>query len=287
MPSEAFYEQKVAEGDKYYMSVCLDHFNQRLRVDDYRGNIHKISMVIMSLSAEYAYSKAIVYARREHVHDFVEAGFLLEAIIEGYFNGSHAYALTKYFEQGRKKSDKWIKEDNTLHQVLKLKKLTTLNPFPEDYVMRKATLSDVDQLASLYGEVFQIYPTPLNNPSYIEKIMNDSSIFFLIEKEGKIVSAASATVNSQYCNAEITDCATLPEHREHGLMKHIMLELEQELIKQKVFSAYSIARALSYGMNAALYQLHYKYKGRMTNNCYIYDKMEDMNVWVKDLSVDG
>jgi beta-lysine N6-acetyltransferase len=284
MASEAFYEQKVIEGQLYSMNVCLDHFNQRLRVDDYRGNIKQICESISEISTQHAYSKSIVYARREHVHDFVERGFLLEAILEGYFNGSNGYALTKYFEPVRKKSDKWIKEDETLQQVLQQQKLSTESPLPDGYLLRKASSKDSTRLAELYSAVFQIYPTPLNESNYINTIMENGSVFYLIEKKGELVSAASATVNDVYYNAEITDCATLPEHRSYGLMKHIIIELEKELIKKKVFCAYSIARALSYGMNAVLCHLDYKYKGRMTNNCYIFDKLEDMNVWVKDLS---
>ena len=37
-------------------------------------------------------------------------------------------------------------------------------------------------------------------------------------------------------------------------------------------------------MNLAFHQLGYTYTGRLANNCYIFDKLEDMNIWVKDLS---
>jgi beta-lysine N6-acetyltransferase len=67
-------------------------------------------------------------------------------------------------------------------------------------------------------------------------------------------------------------------------MKRLLTQLEKELVKNGIYCAYSIARALSYGMNKSFYQLGYSYTGRLTNNCYIFDKIEDMNVWVKDLS---
>jgi putative beta-lysine N-acetyltransferase len=102
--------------------------------------------------------------------------------------------------------------------------------------------------------------------------------------QGKIVSAASAEINSFYKNAELTDCATLAEHRKFGLMKMILQELEKDLKNNGIFCAYSIARALSFGMNAALFQLGYSYRGRFMNNCYIYDKLENMNMWVKNLA---
>lgn len=132
--------------------------------------------------------------------------------------------------------------------------------------------------------MFQIYPTPLHDPEYVKKTLMEGTIYYVYFYQGKIVSAASAEVNSFYKNAELTDCATLPEHRKYGLMKIILRELEGELKRQGIFCAYSIARSLSFGMNAVLYQLGYKYRGRLMNNCYIYDKLENMNMWVKNLA---
>jgi len=68
------------------------------------------------------------------------------------------------------------------------------------------------------------------------------------------------------------------------LDKEELEKLEEELKRKGIFCSYSIARAQSFGMNAVLYQLGYTYRGRLINNCYIYDKLENMNMWVKDLS---
>jgi beta-lysine N6-acetyltransferase len=114
--------------------------------------------------------------------------------------------------------------------------------------------------------------------------MDDGTIFLYIEDNGEIISSASAEINIRYHNAELTDCATLPQHRKGGYMKHLLSGLEEQLKAEHIYCAYTIARALSYGMNAAFYQLGYDYQGRLANNCYIFDKMEDMNVWMKDLS---
>jgi beta-lysine N6-acetyltransferase len=114
--------------------------------------------------------------------------------------------------------------------------------------------------------------------------MQDGTIYYAYFHQGEIVSAASAEINDFYKNAELTDCATLPEHRKYGLMKMILQELEVELKRRGVFCVYSIARSLSFGMNAVLYQLGYAYRGRLMNNVYIYDKLENMNMWVKNLS---
>ena len=150
--------------------------------------------------------------------------------------------------------------------------------------MKKVEESDAEKLAALYRTVFQIYPTPLHNPDYIKETIKDGTIYYSFYCDGMIVSAASAEVNRVYRNAELTDCATLPDHRKHGLMKILLKKLEQELYNQGIYCSYSIARALSFGMNAVLHQLGYVYRGRLKNNVYIFDKLENMNVWVKNLA---
>ena len=71
--------------------------------------------------------------------------------------------------------------------------------------------------------------------------MAEGTIYYVFFYQGKIVSAASAEVNTFYKNAELTDCATLKEHRKYGLMKIILQELERELTEQGIYCAYSIA----------------------------------------------
>ncbi len=150
--------------------------------------------------------------------------------------------------------------------------------------MRKATEDDAEQLANVFGRVFEIYPTPLNQVDYVKQTMKEDTIYYVYELEGKIVSTASAEMNVKEGNAELTNCATLPEYRKHGFMKSLLVQLEEELRDRAIFCSYTIARSLSFGMNAAFHQLGYTYTGRLANNCYIFDKLEDMNVWVKDLS---
>jgi putative beta-lysine N-acetyltransferase len=192
--------------------------------------------------------------------------------------------MCKYYSNTRRNSEYWLKEDIILNDVLLLSQQNISTQLPKEYTMRVANNQDAKDLADLYGEVFQVYPTPMDSPEYVLEIINSGTLFCIIEHEDKIVSAASADVNTSYNNAELTDCATLPEHRKFGLMKHLIDHLEKELFQRNIYCAYSIARSLSFGMNAVFHQKGYDYKGRLANNCKIFDKYEDMNIWVKDLS---
>lgn len=279
------YEHRVELGELFTANVYVDYVNQRIRVDDYRGHLMGIMDRIFEMAQENQFTKIFVKARKEHWQTFLSCGYMLEGIFKGYFNGSDAYSMALYLSEERRNSSYWMEEDQILRQILSISNRKSDKALPDAYEMRMASVQDAKALAELYGEVFKVYPTPMNEEKYIQKVMEEGTIFYVIESAGKIVSSASAEVNELYHNAEMTDCATLPEHRKHGFMKILIQSLEEELRKRNIYCAYSLSRALSFGMNAVFHQLGYEYTGRLGNNCYIFDKIEDMNLWTKDLAV--
>ncbi|MGE7183936.1 putative beta-lysine N-acetyltransferase [Peribacillus sp. NPDC006672] len=279
-----FFTQ-VETGECYTMELYHDHANQRLRMDDYRGDIKKAIARALVIAKEQGFTKVILKARNEDLSVALGQGFMLEGILSRYFKGNDAYSMAFYLTDERRTSDFWVKEDKIIQDVSGISRLVEMQQIPENYILRFAAEEDAQELANLYGEIFETYPTPMNDERYIKKVMEEGTIFSVIEYEGSIVSAASAEVNEMYHNAELTDCATIPHHRKHGFMKVLLSELEQELIRKNIYCSYSLARSLSMGMNAVFHQLGYEYGGRLTKNCNIWDKYEDMNIWGKDLSV--
>ncbi|CAG9608174.1 putative beta-lysine N-acetyltransferase [Pseudoneobacillus rhizosphaerae] len=268
----------------FWLLVYDDPFNKRIRIDDYYGGIAPVIDYVENLMKEKKREKLIIKVRSEHFKEFLERGFTCEAIIDHYYLGSTMYFFTKYFDQKRNQNDHWITEDQILGSINGMEISTdTLQP-PNEYHLKKVDATDAEKLALLYQTVFKIYPTPLHDSEYIKETIEDGTIYYAFYCNGAIVSAASAEVNRMYRNAELTDCATLTEHRKHGLMKILLKKLELELFDQGIYCSYSIARSLSFGMNAVLHQLGYRYRGRLKNNVFIYDKLENMNVWVKNLA---
>ncbi|WP_242142879.1 MULTISPECIES: putative beta-lysine N-acetyltransferase [unclassified Bacillus cereus group] len=277
------YYESFKEQTKYYtVEGVLDYFNKRVRVDHYTGNVEYVRQTVEELAKKHAFTKCIIKGKGEHVSAWLSFGFLLEATIPHYFQGHDAYFLVKYLQDERRNSIEWENEDQILNGVREKKGIDKQVPNP--FTLRKATEDDAEQLANVFGRVFEIYPTPLNQVDYVKQTMKEDTIYYVYELEGKIVSTASAEMNVKEGNAELTNCATLPEYRKHGFMKSLLVQLEEELRDRAIFCSYTIARSLSFGMNAAFHQLGYTYTGRLANNCYIFDKLEDMNVWVKDLS---
>ncbi|KON70667.1 putative beta-lysine N-acetyltransferase [Peribacillus butanolivorans] len=275
---------RIETGECFTMELYLDHANHRLRIDDYRGNIKKAITRALVIAQEHGFTKVILKARQEDLSATWVHGFMLEGILSKYFNGNDAYCMALYLTNERRTSDYWMKEDKILQDVIDIPRIIEKQQLPENYTLRFAEIEDALELANLYGAIFETYPTPMNDEGYIKKVMEEGTIFSVIEYEGSIVSAASAEVNEMYHNAELTDCATIPHHRKHGFMKVLISALEQELIKKNIYCSYSLARSLSMGMNAVFHQLGYEYGGRFTKNCNIWDKYEDMNIWGKDLS---
>ncbi|MBO1580011.1 putative beta-lysine N-acetyltransferase [Bacillus sp. XF8] len=277
-----YYESFKEQTNHYTVEGALDYFNKRIRVDHYTGNVESLMHKIEELAEKHSFTKCIIKGKGEHVSAWLSFGFLLEATIPHYFQGHDAYFLVKYRDDERRNSIQWIDEDHIINGVRE--KEVKEKQIPEKFVLRKATEADAEELAGVFGKVFEIYPTPLNEADYIIKTMKEDTIYYVYESEGRIISTASAEMNVKEGNAELTNCATLPEYRKHGFMKSLLIKLEEELQERAIFCSYTIARSLSFGMNAAFHQLGYKYTGRLANNCYIFDKLEDMNVWVKDLS---
>ena len=80
-------------------------------------------------------------------------------------------------------------------------------------------------------------------------------------------------------NAEVTDFATLPEHRGKRLATHLLWHMERSLKAHGFITAYSIARALSAGMNVTFARMGYRFGGTLINNTDINGRIESMNVW--------
>lgn len=270
---------REVKNDTAQLSVYADEFNKRIRIDDYNGELPDVLTLIKQEIQDWT-EKLIVKSRSNDLPFFISQGFTNEGFIRKYFSGADMYFVTMYFSAGREQSKKWHEEQSIITQILKVDNDGATQNLKD---IKIASHDEVDELANLYGEVFQVYPAPLNKPEYVKKTMDEGTLYVYIREEDKIVSAASAELNRKHGNAELTDCASLERVQGKGHMKKLLFKLEQELKTQGILCLYSLARAESYGMNKAFFQLGYTYGGRLINNCFIYSGLEDMNVWYKNM----
>ena len=270
------------QGEGFRLKIYLDLFNERIRVINYDAkDTQALVQCIDYLASNNNFGKVFLKAKPDEWERLLPHGFVLEGIFKYYFNGEHAYCLSKFYTQERRVSLMFDTETEIMETVAGIEPVSELPSLSPEFELREAVPADIPEICALYNKVFKTYPVPLNQPQYVELLMDKDYLFMVITHDGKIISCASADINYEFSNAEITDCASMPEYRGRGLMLAVIAALELEVKSKGIECLYSIARALSPGMNTVFKKLGYTYTGRLVNNCNIFGKFEDMNLWVK------
>jgi len=275
---------KIVETDHEgnFVEISIDSTNERLKVLDYEvQDWKKVISYLDEAAARNHSGKILLYIRRPDDYPLENFGYVREGVIPAFFRGDDALCYSRFTDYVRSQSTNYEQEEELLKKIIKEKDREGKIELPAGYVVCKIRKEHVDDLVKLYRKIFSSYPSPLLNPEYVQKVMQTHVTFYGVFAGDSLVSAASAELDEQNRNAEITDCATLLEHRGKGLLSNLIKLLEKEMCLQKMGILYSLARAGSYGMNAALYRLGYEYMGRFINNCHIGGRYEDMNLWAK------
>lgn len=264
--------------------LVIDRQNKRVKLHLYKQeDIDELDALLRELAQEADASKLIVYGKQADVSKWVSLGYRHEGTIDGFFRGENAYMLASYTCSERQTSTAPELAEDVL--ALSLSKMApgTAKPLPSGYSMREAVPGDAKELAQLYARVFATYPTPMDDPIYIQKTMQEGTRYMVVEHQGMIACASSAEVTERFGSAEMTDCATHPDHAGKGLLQPLFAALEQKMEVAGIYYLYTLTRAQSAGMNVTAAKMGYEYRGRLINNCTIFTGYEDMNIWVKPL----
>jgi len=152
---------------------------------------------------------------------------------------------------------------------------------------RRLLAEDATAMTAVYREVFATYPFPIHDAGYLRETMASHVIYLGIFSGSRLVAIASAELDRKGQNAEMTDFATLPDQRGKGLANHLLAELEKVALQEGITTAYTIARAYSFGMNITFAKNSYEFAGTLTRNTQISGNLESMNVWYKTLGAAG
>lgn len=262
------------------VNVFVDYTNKRLKILEYSQISEDIIMAIVNFAENECLGKVISNCRIKNLNYFRNCSFKVEGVINGFFNGEDSFCVSNFIDNKREISINQEEEDRLIQKcVFENKKHTPMKS--NQYIIRTALLSDIPQMIKLFSNVFETYPSPVYCSDYLQKVMKDQILFKVAIENDKIISIASADMDKCNMNAEITDCATYPEHRGRGILSNLISDLEQELRQNDFKALYSLSRAINPGINKALANLNYKHSGRLVNNCHICGNFEDMNIWVK------
>lgn len=262
------------------VKVYVDYVNSSLKIVNFNSISTQTLRRIIYFASKQHLGKVICNCGIEYFENFVMAGFTLEGKIDSYFKGKDAFCMSYFISKNRKLSKSCAKEEFYLKQCSE-KNDTFLFDGHSKYCIRDAKESDIKGIIELFYNVFSMYPSPMYDEECIKQTMKEKILYKVALDKDRIISVASADMDSNNLNAEITNCATYPQYRGKGILSNIIYSLESELKKREFITLYSISRATNPGINYAFSKNGYKYRGRLINNCNICGAFEDMNIWTK------
>ena len=264
-------------------------FNDRIyliKIPESSGDSEVNNLVdkLTGLAKDRNYNKIFAKVRKRHADPFLEAGFAEEGSIPQFYNGKEtASFLGWYLDDARRKED----DPAALDEIISTAKQRQL---PASEVSTEVTEkifrldpNHLDRMAEIYRQVFPTYPFPIHEPDYLLKTMQSHVAYFGIEREDQLVSLASAEMDTDSQNVEMTDFATLPDYRGNGFATQLLAKMEEFVRTEGIKTAYTIARSASFGMNIAFAKNGYDFAGRLINNTNISGQIESMNLWYKPM----
>jgi putative beta-lysine N-acetyltransferase len=260
--------------------------NDRIYIMKYHEQDEKeLFIEVDRLMEKEQYGKIIAKIPKESQHVFINEGFSREAIIPEFFGATKdCVFMSKYNDLGRKNLENMSELSDVLSTALEKKKEGELTLVPLRGEVIQLKKEDTAQMARVYKQVFETYPFPIFDPEYLAQTMAENIIYFGIRVDGVLVSISSAETDPSNKNAEMTDFATLPRCRGNKYALVLLDYMEKELRKKDYHVLYTIARAVSFGMNITFSKANYTYSGRLINNTNISGNIESMNIWYKHIN---
>lgn len=239
---------------------------------------------IHNLAMNESYGKIFCKVPGSAAPIFVSQGFIIEAIIPGYYNlNEDAFFVSKFLNSDRLLN---IEKDKLFNLSALLSENRERNisfSLPSSDRLVRLNSQQAEEISELFKKVFDSYPFPVFDPEYIRQTMESHVQYFGIQRKKRLIALASAEIDKDGKNAEMTDFATLPEYRGNNLSVSILSEMEKEMQKQQITTLYTIARLNSIPMTKTFLKLNYTYAGTLIKNTNIAGKIESMNVLFKHL----
>lgn len=257
--------------------------NQRIYLmkvngQDLPGLIFKMDV----LAKKNGYTKIFAKVPLQVKPMFTEFGYVQEAAIDGFYHGEvDAVFLCKYLNPERAVAPNKDEIDAILTLAAKKTNTPPTVPVEDDIVIRPSGPDDVETMAQIYRKVFESYPFPIHDPAYLRQTMKTHVQYFCAEQGGHVIAVSSSEMDADSENVEMTDFATLPEHRGKSVAVRLLRYMEQHMRKGGMKTFYTIARAASAGMNITFVRCGYEYGGTLINNTNICGTIESMNIWYK------
>ncbi len=273
--------EKFGEGSVIQHGISNNRvYLMKLESSDFPGIIEYIN----DLAITNSYTKIFCKVPHWATPAFISNGFMVEAHIPFFYDDKDdVFFMSKFLNSDRIMKFEHEKLEGLTKHLLNANENRTSAKLKPGFVIRSFTADRADEICGLYKQVFDSYPFPIFDPDFIRKTMKDDVQYYGVEKDGNLVALASADVDREERNAEMTDFATLPDYRGNNLAVILLREMETEMQQQDITTLYTIARLNSTAMNKTFLKLNYRYAGTLIKNTDIAGKIESMNVYYKHI----
>ena len=271
----------------------LDYKGSIIQHGSYNDRIYLIKLApmpsdnypyeLINLAEKNKYSKIFTKVPESHAQMFFDAGFLEEARIPAFYSGKETAVFLGFYLNSERSIEADLDKIEEIIGLALAKENEDLYKTNCDQIVRACDEGYIEALVNIYKDIFVTYPFPIHDPDYILETMKSNVDYFGIESGGKLVAVSSAEMDQQASTVEMTDFATLRDYRGNGYAKYLLAKMEQQMKIKKIKTAYTIARAMSPGMNITFSKAGYQFGGRLKNNTNISGKIESMNIWYKTL----
>ncbi len=261
--------------------------NDRVYVMKVAGPPDEAAVNALELARREGYGKVFAKVPESGARAFQTLGYRQEAFIPKYFRTGENCQFMSYF------LDPPRERERTQESVLVLRAALTAASKEADYdrttlaLIRTCTPDDARAMARLYGQTFSTYPFPINVPEYIVEAMAENVTYSGIWYQGEPLALSAAERDRDNVAVEMTDFVVAPTVRGRGLAWALLEHMENTMRAEGIRTAFTIARAVSYGMNITFARQGYSYGGRLVNNTSICGHIESMNVWHKTLGAES
>lgn len=258
-----------------------DEFSDRLRCDHPTVPCGEVlAEALIETAGELGRGRIVVLGHERLEPGLTAAGFAVEARIPGFYQGEAACTVAGLALRPDRAELANPLEVQRVHDLIGEGPRSGRQEIAETM---RATTADADDIARLIAETFDEYPTPSGHPGYVAGQIEDGTPFRLVRSGDDVVACASADLCVEARTAELTDCATRPDHRGRGLMQAVLGDLMEDLRAMDYPTAFTLARARIPGVNLAFERLGFALRGTMTQSCRIGGGLEDMHVWSRAL----
>ena len=238
---------------------------------------------LSELALTKGYSKAIAKIPEVMLAPFKAQSFEEEARVpDMYAHNGDGVFVARYFTPERRDEPLGANHER-IRTFAQKKAHEPCKDLPSGYTITSLHEKDIPEIIDVFRQVFTKYPFPVYDADFVKKTMREETHYLGVRLGKQLVAVASAEVDFDEKNAEMTDFATLPAHRGNGLASCLLAEMESCMRAMGVMTAYTIARSVSPGMNITFARAGYAYCGRLPNNTCIAEGIESMNVWCKNL----